>query len=78
MSHIVVFIKAAADGRVLRYFAIVHPTFYLHHRATARGAHSPQFDVVLAFFCGMVLQVPRFFYSEVRGGRTYSIMHVIC
>ncbi len=47
-----------------RYFAIVHPTFYLQHRAQGRGSHSPQFDVVVAFFCGMVLQVPR--CSEIK------------
>ena len=48
-----------------RYYAICRPTFYLQHRANGSGTHSPNVDVFMAFFCGQILQIPRFFSYEV-------------
>ena len=42
-----------------RYFAICRPTFYLRHRAS-HGNSSPLVDIVLSFYSGLILQVPRF------------------
>ena len=42
-----------------RYFAICRPTFYLRHRAS-HGNSSPLVDIVLSFYSGLILQIPRF------------------
>ena len=44
---------------ICRYFAICRPTFYLRHRASF-GNSSPLVDIVLSFYSGLILQIPRF------------------
>ena len=48
-----------------RYHAICRPTFYFRHRSDSRGFNSPRVDIGLAFYCGFVLQLPRYFSETV-------------